>query len=264
MTCFWTSDIILKRCVLQVALTWTGSLTGPLCWETAAIWNSQQATRAYTPICILPLPLGYWDYSTIDSEIPFIIMKWVLQKQVITRRGSSCTTEHETYYINICIALLCGIMNPVKRINIFSKYPRLSVSKWTASHNGCFFRLWKWTQHSPFMAISGNDNCTTLIILLHHFPDLRKTSPYHAFSSVSLLITPSLLLYSHLSQLTEPGEISFWLNDFFWAVGTLPWRLRLPRPPPFCVSVCIEERVVVLTGVSSPQKRLWLCGPPKV
>lgn len=36
---------------------------------------------------------------------------------------------------------------------------------------------------------------------------------------------------------------------FFCTVGTLPWRLRLPRPPPFCVSVCIGERVVALTGV---------------
>lgn len=98
-------------------------------------------------------------------------------------------------------------------------------------------------------AIGGNDNCTALIISLNHLfqHDRNISTP----RPLKFLITPSLLPYSHLSRLTEPGEISFWLNDFFALWERCHGDCSSPDPHPLRVSMCSEEPVVVLTGVSS-------------
>lgn len=105
-------------------------------------------------------------------------------------------------------------------------------------------------------AISSNDNCIMSPISLDHlFPHSDKNISiprpllkfFSSFFSALSLYPPSLF------QLSEPG-ISFWLNDFFCAVGTLPWRLRFPDPLPSARA----RNGWLWTGASSPPLRASL------
>lgn len=113
-------------------------------------------------------------------------------------------------------------------------------------------------------SISSNDNCTMLLISVYQgffFQSDKNSSTPHPLKFFSSDLSLSLYPPS-LFQLSEPGEISFWLNDFFLHCGNVAMETAAPptpTPPRACVCVCIGEWVVVLTIVSSPQHCLRLC-----
>lgn len=99
------------------------ALTGPLCWETGAIWNSQQASRVYStrPNTYHPY-LGHWDYNSMSP------------RYISQGRGEE------------------------KQVHATPKYHHIRLISNQNMH-GCHYknesqfllslRLWKWTYHSP-------------------------------------------------------------------------------------------------------------------
>ncbi len=134
------------------------AFTGPLCWETGAIWNSHQATRARrTRPYTYHHYLGHWGYNNTPPR--YISQSTGEEKQVHVHIHMH--TQHQTllHYTNIFQNIrACHYRNESRSRNGWMSFPE-------AVKMNIAFSI-------TVTAISSNDNCTMLLISLdlYFFP----------------------------------------------------------------------------------------------